>query len=78
MTPHDEDGVYFPGPWAADGSGFYLLTDEGREFQGSRSTTSKQVASNGWRLPEADVEEWPSQETVACSPGSSTRTAGLS
>jgi dipeptidyl aminopeptidase/acylaminoacyl peptidase len=34
VTPHDEDGIYAPGPWAADGSGFYLLTDEGREFQG--------------------------------------------
>ena len=36
VTPHDEDGVYVPGPWAADGSGFYLLTDEGREFRGAR------------------------------------------
>jgi dipeptidyl aminopeptidase/acylaminoacyl peptidase len=34
VTPHDEDGIYAPGPWAADGSGFYLLTDEGREFRG--------------------------------------------
>ena len=48
--PHDEDGIYAPGPWAADGSGFYLLTDEGREFRGSRSTTSP-PASSGSRLP---------------------------
>ncbi len=34
LTPHDEDGVYAPGPWAADGSGFYFLSDEGREYQG--------------------------------------------
>ena len=34
LTPHDDDGVYVPGPWAADGSGFYLLTDEGSEFRG--------------------------------------------
>ena len=34
VTPHDEDGLYIPGPWASDGSGFYLLTDEGREFRG--------------------------------------------
>ena len=29
ITPHDEDGVFAPGPWAADGSGFYLDADEG-------------------------------------------------
>ncbi len=34
LTPHDEEGVYAPGPWAADGSGFYFLSDEGREYQG--------------------------------------------
>src|SRR5919198_4474082 len=34
LTPHDDDANYFPGPWAADGSGFYLSTDEGSEFRG--------------------------------------------
>jgi len=34
LTPHEEDGIYFPGPWARDGSGFYLVTDEGSEFRG--------------------------------------------
>jgi dipeptidyl aminopeptidase/acylaminoacyl peptidase len=34
LTPHDEDGLYLAGPWAPDGSGFYLVTDEGSEFQG--------------------------------------------
>ena len=34
LTPHDDDGIYFPGPWARDGSGFYLVTDEGSEFRG--------------------------------------------
>ncbi len=33
LTP-DEDTVFVPGPWAADGSGFYLLTDAGSEFRG--------------------------------------------
>ena len=51
VTPHDEDGLYIPGPWAADGSGFYLLTDEGREFAASRSTTLPPAASSGWRRP---------------------------
>ena len=63
LTPHDDDGLYAPGPWAADGSGFYLLTDEGREFQrarvlrprrrplrvgrDARRTTSRQVTISG-------------------------------
>jgi dipeptidyl aminopeptidase/acylaminoacyl peptidase len=34
LTPHDEDGIFSPGPWAADGSGFYLVTDVGSEFRG--------------------------------------------
>ena len=34
LTAHDGKINYFAGPWAADGSGFYLLTDEGREFLG--------------------------------------------
>src|SRR5919198_1545856 len=29
------EGMFsFPGPWSADGSGFYLATDEGSEFRG--------------------------------------------
>ena len=32
LTPHEGEVKYFPGPWAADGSGVYVLTDEGREF----------------------------------------------
>jgi dipeptidyl aminopeptidase/acylaminoacyl peptidase len=34
LTPHDDDGLFMPGPWAPDGSGFYLLTDVGSEFRG--------------------------------------------
>jgi len=33
-TPHVGEVKNFPGPWKSDGSGFYLLTDEGREFSG--------------------------------------------
>lgn len=33
-TPHDGEVKNSPGPWKSDGSGFYLLTDEGREFSG--------------------------------------------
>jgi dipeptidyl aminopeptidase/acylaminoacyl peptidase len=34
LTPHDDDAIFLPGPWAPDGSGFYLLTDAGSEFRG--------------------------------------------
>jgi dipeptidyl aminopeptidase/acylaminoacyl peptidase len=34
LTPHEEDALFFPGVWAADGSGFYFVTDEGSEFRG--------------------------------------------
>jgi dipeptidyl aminopeptidase/acylaminoacyl peptidase len=34
LTPHNDDAIFFPGPWAPDGSGFYMLTDAGNEFRG--------------------------------------------
>ena len=34
LTPHEDEAIFFPGPWAEDGSGFYLVTDDGSEFRG--------------------------------------------
>lgn len=34
LTEHVGDAKYAPGPWKPDGSGFYMLTDEDREFMG--------------------------------------------
>lgn len=34
LTPHEDEVIYFPAAWAPDGSGFYLVTDEGSEFRG--------------------------------------------
>ncbi|MGZ4403225.1 MAG: S9 family peptidase [Gaiellaceae bacterium] len=34
LTPHDDDAIFLSGPWAPDGSGFYMLTDAGSEFRG--------------------------------------------
>ncbi len=34
LTPHDDDAIFFSGPWVPDGSGFYMLTDAGSEFRG--------------------------------------------
>ena len=55
LTPHEGEIQYLPGPWAADGSGFWLLTDEGREFAGLAFFD----LVNGLRweeTPDADVE----------------------
>jgi dipeptidyl aminopeptidase/acylaminoacyl peptidase len=57
VTPHDEDGLYIPGPWAGDGSGFYFLSDEGREFRGL-AFYDIAAGSYAWvETPEADIEE---------------------
>ncbi|MDX6467984.1 MAG: hypothetical protein QOI27_3024, partial [Gaiellaceae bacterium] len=34
LTPHEGEVKFLPGPWKADGSGIFVLTDEGREFVG--------------------------------------------
>jgi len=56
-TPHVEGTKFLPGPWARDGSGFYLLTDEGREFTGL-AFHSLATGERMWvEAPERDVEE---------------------
>jgi dipeptidyl aminopeptidase/acylaminoacyl peptidase len=55
LTPHEGDIQYLPGPWKSDGSGFWLLTDEGREFTG----LAFYDLNDGLRwdeTPDADVE----------------------
>ncbi|HEY3181327.1 MAG TPA: S9 family peptidase [Gaiellaceae bacterium] len=57
LTPHDGDAKFQPGPWAADGSGFYLLTDDGHEFRG---LAFYDLAADGWTWveePTCDVDE---------------------
>jgi dipeptidyl aminopeptidase/acylaminoacyl peptidase len=57
VTPHDEEALYLPGPWKADGSGFYFLTDEGREFRGI-AFYDVAAGSKEWvESPDRDVEE---------------------
>lgn len=55
LTPHEGEIQYMPGPWATDSSGFYLLSDEGREFTGLAFWD----LNDGMRwvdTPNADVE----------------------
>src|SRR5581483_2848010 len=57
VTPHTEEGIYAAGPWKPDGSGFYFLSDEGREFRG---LAFYDVASGSYEwveTPEHDLEE---------------------
>jgi dipeptidyl aminopeptidase/acylaminoacyl peptidase len=56
VTPHEGPEFYVPGPWKADGSGFYLLTDEGREFRGV-AFYDLATGSREWvETPERDIE----------------------
>ncbi|HWV24338.1 MAG TPA: S9 family peptidase [Thermomicrobiales bacterium] len=56
VTPHDGDIYFVPAGWAADGSGFYLLSNEGREFTGLAFQTLDGTRS--WiEPPEWDVED---------------------
>jgi dipeptidyl aminopeptidase/acylaminoacyl peptidase len=55
-TPHEGEIIYASGPWAADSSGFYLVTNEGKEFQGLAFYS---IADGKWEwidTPEHDVE----------------------
>jgi len=58
LTPHDDEAIFLPGPWAADGSGFYLVTDEGSEFRG---LAFYDLGANRWEWvdgePRHDVED---------------------
>ncbi len=56
-TPHEGDAKFLPGPWKADGSGFYLLTDDGREFSGLAFHTLATNARAWIETPERDIDE---------------------
>jgi dipeptidyl aminopeptidase/acylaminoacyl peptidase len=57
LTPHEGEIKFLPGPWAADGSGFWLVTDEGREFQGLAFFDLGRGTYEWVDTPEGDVEE---------------------
>jgi dipeptidyl aminopeptidase/acylaminoacyl peptidase len=56
-TPHEGDVKFLPGPWARDGSGFYVLSDEGREFTGLAFHTIATGEREWIAAPDHDVEE---------------------
>ena len=55
LTPHAGEALFFPGPWAADSRGFFLLTDEGREFIGLAFFDLGTGAYRWLETPEWDI-----------------------
>ncbi|MBI5671588.1 MAG: S9 family peptidase [Chloroflexi bacterium] len=56
-TPHEGEVIFVPGPWAPDSSGFYLLTNTGREFTG---LAFFRLADQTWawvETPNHDIEQ---------------------
>jgi dipeptidyl aminopeptidase/acylaminoacyl peptidase len=57
LTPHEGEVKFLPGPWAADSSGFYVLTDEGREFQGLAFQHLEPGRRDWVETPDRDIDE---------------------
>ena len=57
LTPHEGEIKFLPGPWAADGSGFYVLTDEGREFMGLAFQALDSGKREWIEAPHRDIDE---------------------
>jgi dipeptidyl aminopeptidase/acylaminoacyl peptidase len=57
LTPHEGDAKYLPSSWAADGSGFYLLTDEDQEFQGLAFQHLEPGRRDWLETPDCDIDE---------------------
>src|SRR5699024_7998066 len=57
LTPHDGDVQFMPVGWAADGSGFYVLTDEKREFSGLAYQSLDGDTREWIETPDWDVED---------------------
>ena len=56
LTPHEGEAQFLPGPWAPDGSGFYVVSDFEREFSGLGFF--RLDGGLEWtETPEADVED---------------------
>lgn len=57
LTPHDGEIKFFPGPWSPDGKGFYLISDQLREFLGM-AYFNLQTNSMHWiETPDWDIQD---------------------
>jgi dipeptidyl aminopeptidase/acylaminoacyl peptidase len=57
LTPHEGEVIYTPGPFRPDGSGFYLLSNEGREFKGLAFYRFEDGRISWVETPEWDAED---------------------
>lgn len=58
LTPHQGPTVHYPVGWAADGSGFFLISDAGREFKGLAFYDLAKKGFEWVETPEWDVEDF--------------------
>ncbi len=56
LTAHEGQAKFYGGPWAPDGSGFYLTTDEGREYLGLAFCDASTGERRWLETPEWDIE----------------------
>lgn len=56
LTPHEGEIQFNPSGWVPDGSGFYLGSDEGREFAGLAFQNIKTGERHWVETPEWDIE----------------------
>ncbi|HEX2621107.1 MAG TPA: prolyl oligopeptidase family serine peptidase, partial [Phototrophicaceae bacterium] len=56
LIPHDDETIYAPGPWAHDSSGFYLMTNVGREFTGMGFYKIQDKTWEWVETPDHDIE----------------------
>jgi dipeptidyl aminopeptidase/acylaminoacyl peptidase len=57
LTEHEGEANHYPVGWASDGSGFYLLTDVGREFTGLGYYDITEGRWDWVETPDWDVED---------------------
>lgn len=55
-TQHEGEIIFGAGPWAPDGSGFYIITDEGREYSGIAFYRLADQTRTWVETPDQDVE----------------------
>jgi dipeptidyl aminopeptidase/acylaminoacyl peptidase len=56
LTEHEGEIFFMPVGWAADGSGFYLVSNEGREFNGLAFARIDDGSREWVETPEWDIE----------------------
>src|SRR6185437_858509 len=56
ILPHTDEYMLRPGPWLPDSSGFYVVTNRGREFSGVARYLLESEQAEWLIIPDWDVE----------------------